>query len=227
MPNNIALDFDYEFRHPGHGDQSVHDPRKSHGYKIGSAKAATPEQAAGRVIAAREAFLAGGGTLVTNPTDKQIVQARKDVQAARDVLFAKQKDGTLTPEDSTAMDGLSLSAMAISNVERGGTGSLTLAYTKGANGKPVIAGTMLTVTTGGGEIGVQFIGSTGTAKGAGSTMMHSAMKSALSSGKPFVVKSPDDKAIPFYKALALTEAKGDRMTITTASLGKFVKLVGE
>ena len=31
MPNNIALDFDYEFRHPGHGDQSVHNPHKSGG----------------------------------------------------------------------------------------------------------------------------------------------------------------------------------------------------
>jgi hypothetical protein len=225
MPNVIA--FDYEFRHPGHGDQSVHDPRKSHGYKIGSAKAATPEQAAGRVIAAREAFAAGGGTLITNPTMKQVVQARKDVKAARDVLFEKQKKGELTAEDKTAMDGLSLSQHAIANAEGGGSGTLTLAYAKGPNGKPVIAGTMLTVTTGGGELGVMFIGSTGTAKGAGSAMMHSAMSSALSSGKPFVVKAPDDKAVPFYKALGLTVAPGDTMTIPKAGLTKFVKLVGD
>lgn len=35
MPNNIALDFDYEFRHPGHGDQSVHNPHKGGGVPAG------------------------------------------------------------------------------------------------------------------------------------------------------------------------------------------------
>ena len=45
MPNVIA--YDYEFRHPGHGDQKVHDPRKGGGVPAGFVrpKAVSPSDA--------------------------------------------------------------------------------------------------------------------------------------------------------------------------------------
>lgn len=79
MPNNIAFDFDYELRHPSHGDQSVHNPHKGGGYQIGSAEVATPEQAAARMVENSRAFESRGGSAIPGSA---ITRAEAKQQAA-------------------------------------------------------------------------------------------------------------------------------------------------
>jgi hypothetical protein len=62
MPNNIALDFNYEFRHPGHPDQSVHNPHKGGG----NGAAVASDLAAGRDVTVAGRDLPGAFDAMAN-----------------------------------------------------------------------------------------------------------------------------------------------------------------
>lgn len=79
-----TADFHYELRHPGHADQSTHNPHKGGGYVIGSKDVATPEQAAARIKENTALFVSRGGAIKTGD---QIT--RKDAAAQRLELEAE------------------------------------------------------------------------------------------------------------------------------------------
>ena len=73
-----------ELRHPGHADQSVHNPHKGGGYVIGSKSVATPEQAAARIKENSALFASRGGVIKTGDQIKA-----KDAAAQRLELEAE------------------------------------------------------------------------------------------------------------------------------------------
>jgi len=100
-----------EVRHPGHGDQSVHNPRKGAGgaYAIGAAGVATPAQEAGRMLDNDAKFKASGGSVVTGD---QITKKEAEAQVKR---LEAESESVFPPSTETGRHGLVPPAIAAQN----------------------------------------------------------------------------------------------------------------
>jgi hypothetical protein len=218
-----ATSFNYELRHPGHGDQSSHNPHKGGAYAIGSGKSATSEQAADRIKANMKAFEQGGGTIKLDPSEQEMLDARDQISEMdnklkitlleKNNMHAQGKGPAITDIERQSAEGMAYASTAIGlkisgdRFEDDAVGRLAIAYTKGPEGQSVVAGAILFSPPApwkvANDTNVVYLGSTGIAKGAGSTLMFTAMNDAVNKQATFRVKEPVLLAVPFYRSLGL------------------------
>ena len=247
------MDFDYELRHPGHGDQSVHNPHKGGGYQIGSDKSATVEQAADRIRANKQAFEQGGGEIVLNPSKQEMDDARESIyQMKREYIASIQPPRELTAKEKDVVDGMGYANTAIATKQMQDRNNsivptarrptapeqeydqLAIAYTKGPNGERVVAGAVLFDPAGPhkayNRTDAIYLGSTGAAKGAGSSLMFTVMNESVRTQSEFRVKEPVGGALPFYRSMGL-DYEGGRTPVMiftrSTKVDDIVKLVNK